>query len=107
MKKNIAYLLFLVSFSCTASSNKQPISPLAQYTNLRQRTPRNTSPKNTSPEKENKKQKNAVTGSPSKDKGQKEEVKDFLAKQEMHQSPQAKKILFAAFVVSGIYDGNL
>ncbi len=76
MKKNIFYLLSLACCSCNASSHQQPISPLAQYTYLRQRTP-----KTTSSDKENTEQKNTVTGSPSKEKGQKPEVRKFLAKQ--------------------------
>lgn len=99
MKKNIAYLLFLVSFSCAASSPQQTISPQLQNAHLR-----NRSPKAASQDKENTEQQE---GSPSKIKGKRQEVKDFLANQEMHETPQTKKSLFAALVMSGIYDGNL
>lgn len=85
--KKIFYILFLTCYSCNASY-PESISPLAGYTYLRHRTPNTTSR-----DKENTQQNNTLTGSPSKDKGQKPEVRTFLTNQAI------KKGLFPVEIV--------
>ncbi len=98
MKKNIAYLLFLVSFSCTASSSEQTFS-------LQSKDPAGLKRRKTTVGREDKENaevgKNielkANGGSPSKGKRENEGVKAFLAKK---RSEEREKII--PFVIATV-----